>query len=345
MLNIGAGVRIDPSAGSGNTISENTIDQNVGLGIDIGLAGPTLDHLPDFETASVIDNNTTRVTGTLLNARFNEAYKIEFFASPTGDASFFGEGNSFIDSRNVTTGPTGTFSFSFAINNPFRNHFITATATDSAGNTSEFSRWIRPAENTNLPPNANAGTDATVNLGAVVLLNGRGSTDPDDGPNPLTYSWVQSGGPQVTLNGANTATPNFTPNMAGTYTFTLTVSDGQASAQDQVVIVVVAGDQGQEQAIRNLISEVQALNIPNGWKNNLLARLNGALTALNRDRVHAAINRLETFIDRVQKLRQRMMLSEAEAGNLIRQANDIIKALDRKRVQEDDDNDNLREDH
>ncbi len=187
-FNIRARVQIDPSASSGNTISENTIDQNVKLGIDIGLAGPTLDHLPDFETASVIDNNTTRVTGTLLNARFNEAYKIEFFASPTGDASFFGEGNSFIDSRNVTTGPTETLSFSFAINNFFRNRVITATATDSAGNTSEFSRWIRPAENTNLPPNANAGTDATVNLGAVVLLNGRGSTDPDDGPNPLTYS-------------------------------------------------------------------------------------------------------------------------------------------------------------
>jgi K319L-like, PKD domain/FIMAH domain len=243
----------------------------------------------------------------------------------------------------VTTGPTGTLSFSFAINNFFRNHVITATATDSAGNTSEFSRWIRPAENTNLPPNANAGNDATVNVGTVVLLNGRGSTDPDDGPNPLTYSWVQSGGPQVTLTGANTATPNFTPNMAGTYTFTLTVSDGQASAQDQVVIVVVAGDQGQEQAIRNLISEVQALNIPNGRKNNLLARLNGALTALNHDRVHAAINRLESFIDRVQKLSQRMMLSKAEADNLIRQAKDIIKALDRKRDQ-DHDNDNSRED-
>ncbi len=147
---------------------------------------------------------------------------------------------------------------------------------------------------------------------------------------------MQSSGPQVTLNGANTATPNFTPNMAGTYTFTLTVSDGQASAQDQVVIVVVAGDQRQEQAIRNLISEVQALNIPNSCKNNLLARLNSALTALNRDRVHAAINRLETFIDRVQKLRQRMMLSEAETSNLIRQTNDIINALDRKRDQEDD---------
>jgi hypothetical protein len=343
--NIGPGVRIDPSAGSGNTISENTIDQNIGLGIDIGLAGPTLDHVPDFDTASVIDNNTTRITGTLLNARFNEAYKIEFFASPTGDASFFGEGNSFIDSRDVTTGPTGTASFSFAISNPFRNRVITATATDSAGNTSEFSRWIRPAENTNLPPNANAGTDATVNVGTVVLLNGRGSTDPDNGPNPLTYSWVQSGGPQVTLNGANTATPNFTPNMAGTYTFTLTVSDGQASAEDQVVIVVVPGDQGQEQAIRNLISEVQALNIPNGWKNNLLARLNGALTALNRARVHTAINHLESFIDRVQKLDQRMMLSKVEARSLIDEAKDIIKALDRKRDRDDDiDNDDTRED-
>jgi PKD repeat protein len=44
----------------------------------------------------------------------------------------------------------------------------------------------------------------------------------------------------VTLSGATTATPSFTPTAVGVYTFTLVVTDstGLASAPDQVVITV-----------------------------------------------------------------------------------------------------------
>ena len=95
----------------------------------------------------------------------------------------------------------------------------------------------------NQPPTANAGDDQTVLKGGLVTLSGSGS-DPDNGPSPLTFSWTQSGGPTVSLAGANTAMPTFTANEVGTYTFTLTVSDGQASASDEVVIKVVYGFTG-----------------------------------------------------------------------------------------------------
>jgi K319-like protein/FG-GAP repeat protein len=90
----------------------------------------------------------------------------------------------------------------------------------------------------NLPPVANAGPDQTVTAGQQVTLDGTGSSDPNG--DPLTYSWCLKGRPQgstATLNGANTARPMFTPDMAGSYVFCLTVNDGKlGSASDSVVV-------------------------------------------------------------------------------------------------------------
>jgi hypothetical protein len=90
----------------------------------------------------------------------------------------------------------------------------------------------------NLPPVANAGPDQTVTAGQLVTLDGTGSSDPNG--DPLTYSWCLRGKPQgsmATLSGANTARPTFTPDIAGSYVFCLTVNDGQAgSSSDSVVI-------------------------------------------------------------------------------------------------------------
>jgi hypothetical protein len=90
----------------------------------------------------------------------------------------------------------------------------------------------------NLPPVANAGPDQTVTAGQQVTLDGTGSSDPNG--DPLTYSWCLRGKPQgstATLNGANTAQPTFTPDLAGSYVLCLTVNDGQSgSASDSVVV-------------------------------------------------------------------------------------------------------------
>ncbi|MFE8604762.1 myxosortase-dependent M36 family metallopeptidase [Archangium violaceum] len=65
------------------------------------------------------------------------------------------------------------------------------------------------------------------------------ASDPDG--DALTYSWVQVSGSPVTLSGANTATATFTaPETASgeTLTFRVTVSDGEASATQDVVVTV-----------------------------------------------------------------------------------------------------------
>ncbi len=93
----------------------------------------------------------------------------------------------------------------------------------------------------NQAPIANAGADRSVNANTLVTLDGRASSDPDNKPSPLTYAWTQVSGTAVTLTGANTSQPSFTPSAAGSYTFRLTVSDGALSASDDIVVTVTSG--------------------------------------------------------------------------------------------------------
>ncbi len=91
----------------------------------------------------------------------------------------------------------------------------------------------------NQPPVADAGTDETVRLGSLVTLDGSASSDPDGGPNPLSFLWAQTAGPVVALTGKTTASPTFTPNEKGSYTLSLVVNDGQSdSAADNITITV-----------------------------------------------------------------------------------------------------------
>ena len=69
-----------------------------------------------------------------------------------------------------------------------------------------------------------------------LTLDGSDSGD----PNPsdiLSYYWAQVSGPSVTLENANTAHAVFTPIIADTYVFELTVSDGRLSDTDTVTVI------------------------------------------------------------------------------------------------------------
>jgi YD repeat-containing protein len=121
------------------------------------------------------------------------------------------------------------------IKSDYGNGNIIEYAYDAAGN-----RTSQKVTVPNQPPIANAGADQAASLGSNVTLNGSASADPDTGPSPLTFSWVQKSGPSVALTGTSTASPTFTPATIGTYLFTLTVSDGLASASDEVKIDVVS---------------------------------------------------------------------------------------------------------
>jgi fibro-slime domain-containing protein len=96
----------------------------------------------------------------------------------------------------------------------------------------------------NVPPNARAGPDQTLQLGPEVALDGRASSDPDNGPQPLVFAWRfvsvanDSALSNAQLRAANTATPRFTPDVAGSYVVELRVFDGRDHAFDNVLITV-----------------------------------------------------------------------------------------------------------
>ncbi len=91
----------------------------------------------------------------------------------------------------------------------------------------------------NNPPVADAGPDQTVSALALVMLDGTGSYDPD-GNLPLTYNWLQTGGPGAPLSNPLAPADFQAPPITGVMTFDLYVTDslGTTSAPDTVTITV-----------------------------------------------------------------------------------------------------------
>lgn len=92
----------------------------------------------------------------------------------------------------------------------------------------------------NVPPVANAGPEQTVAVAALVTLDGRGSTDANG--DTLSYQWTLTTKPNLstaTLTAPTTARPTFTPDLAGFYVATLTVSDGKGGSHVSRVLIKV----------------------------------------------------------------------------------------------------------
>ena len=107
--------------------------------------------------------------------------------------------------------------------------FVSATATDPDGNTSEFSH----AFGTDTPPTAVIGfATLTVDAGSSVSFDGLGSLDPGGGP--LTYTW--SFGDGGTATGPQ---PTYVYTVPGTYIATLKVSDGFGGTNSDMATVTV----------------------------------------------------------------------------------------------------------
>jgi hypothetical protein len=74
-----------------------------------------------------------------LTVTANVHYTVEFFVSPSADPSGFGQGKTFVGSAVVFSSVSGTFPQQANLSGNFAGQFVTATATDASGNTSEFS--------------------------------------------------------------------------------------------------------------------------------------------------------------------------------------------------------------
>lgn len=136
--------------GARNRFLRNNIWGNGGPGIEVDPRGPQPndaldeDHGPNegqnFPTVTSATADATSVTvGGFLDSLPSAQFRVEYFVSTNCETSGFGEGEHYIGFQNVTTGADGKATLGANFVTTYLSGFVTATATDPDGNTSEFS--------------------------------------------------------------------------------------------------------------------------------------------------------------------------------------------------------------
>ena len=156
----GEGNRIAFNGGDGitvlwsyrDTFLGNQIELNGSLGIDLNGDGPTLNDVGDYDGGkgangnqnyplvfSAVPNGVTTLLSGRLDSTPEQTFTLEFFDNSVCDPSTYGEGATPLTTITVTTDLRGSAPFSLTIPSSLPlNHFLTATANDGDGNTSEF---------------------------------------------------------------------------------------------------------------------------------------------------------------------------------------------------------------
>jgi hypothetical protein len=184
--------------GTGNSILGNSIFSNTGAAASTSGLGINLFSANDNATAGVTPNDPgdvdtgpnnlqnfpvlstvssgggmTNIAGT-LNSMPNTNYRLEFFANDEIDPSGYGEGQFFLTSVTKSTDASGNLSFNVPVAQIGDNQRVTATATDPAGNTSEFSAAI--GQLLNLSTRMRVLTGNSVLIGGFII-GGTGNMD------------------------------------------------------------------------------------------------------------------------------------------------------------------------
>jgi cytochrome c553 len=97
----------------------------------------------------------------------------------------------------------------------------------------------------NQPPVAVITVDPGTSVApdTLVTLDGSGSSDPDNGPAPLSYSWILTApaGSMATLSDPGGVSPTFTADVEGSYLASLTVNDGLDEDTADVTVTASTG--------------------------------------------------------------------------------------------------------
>jgi hypothetical protein len=218
------GIVVQDPTSTGDSIRGNAVFSNGGLAIDLNWDGVTLNHagggvagpnnLQNYPSlASAVPGSTTMVSGS-LNSVASTTYTLDFYATPVPNPTWFGDSQQYLGSTTVTTDAGGNASFSVtlaAATTP--GEWITATATDPSGDTSEYSLDLKmPAPS--LALNTTTWTPigpAPVTLGGVPgsqPVSGRIAAIATDPTNAnIIYVGAWGGGVWKTTDGGSTWTP------------------------------------------------------------------------------------------------------------------------------------------
>jgi hypothetical protein len=213
------GIKIDDDTADFNTVTQNSIFGNGTLGIDIWPRGVNQNdayphdgpnerlNFPVLNTAS-----STLVTGVTCGG-----CTVEIFVADSG-AGGYGEGKTFVGS--TTAFGDGTFTAS--INGAAPGQYLTATATDSAGNTSEFSLNLLVSVGQGpTPTNTPIGTPtASATHTPTGTLTSTPTNTPTNTPNPGPSSTPTAGGTTYVLDTFSRSVVDGwgSPDTGGTYT-------------------------------------------------------------------------------------------------------------------------------
>lgn len=148
--------------GRRNSVLGNSIFGNGELGIDLHAAGDPSSRITpndsmdvdtgsnDFQNFPVIESafssasNLLTVVKGRLPSKPQSTYRIEFFASQTVDTFGYGEGQRLLGAISATTDANGFASFVTSFSTVVSpGQFISSTATDDLGNTSEFGASVQ----------------------------------------------------------------------------------------------------------------------------------------------------------------------------------------------------------
>ncbi|MDM8519868.1 Ig-like domain-containing protein, partial [Anaerolineales bacterium HSG6] len=156
--NAGAGLTV--IAGTVSGLPDNRIFDNTGPSIDLGGDGITLNDLKDSDTGpnsrqnypilhQAVPTGTVLTVGGLLNSTPNSNFTLNFYANSHCQANGFGQGEISLGSLSITTNNQGDVFFNGSVASTTalpEPSFITAIATNSAGESSEFSSCIIVSE-------------------------------------------------------------------------------------------------------------------------------------------------------------------------------------------------------
>jgi hypothetical protein len=124
-------------SGNGNAIRGNSIYNNTGLGIDLAAGANNNQAAPVLSPVQTLATSV-KITGTLTSTP-KTTFTIDLYASAQSGSS----GKVFLGVVTVTTNAAGVGTFTYTGPRlPAADSFVTATATDLLGNTSEFSTAV-----------------------------------------------------------------------------------------------------------------------------------------------------------------------------------------------------------
>ena len=247
---------------------------------DPGDADDGPNHLQNYPviTNAVTSAGTTTINGTLSTNPAITTYQIDFFSSTTGDP-FSPQANFFLGTMPVTTNASGNASFQFLVTLPSpipSGKFITATATDPNGNSSELSVPVAASGTAAGADIALSGTasEQIVTPGRVVTftftvrnLSGAASGTilfSDLLPAGLTVGTVNTtaGSPLIIGNDVSVSIPTLPGNGSATITITATLGAAVVPLTDLTNRAAVSTGAPDPQPLNNLADVTVQAELP-----------------------------------------------------------------------------------